>query len=195
MPYVLIIPRQEQPCDCAWGSLSVFWEDVQLGNEITQSKVKTNCCLPSRHQSKAVPPKRLTKQDFKSISIESGFLFPARLDLFTTQPQTCVKFSSLLHCGTPLCGGIQTLAKWTLLVLVAVFYYKLMFSERSLCFSTHALYASLFPFLQPELGKPKRNCYPLPGFDFTYGMYMHRRDGGVPEGRTLPLKHRPAANS
>ncbi|XP_066057397.1 cilia- and flagella-associated protein 77 [Chamaea fasciata] len=35
--------------------------------------------------------------------------------------------------------------------------------------------------LKPELGKPKRNCYPLPGPDFTYGMYMHRRDGGVPE--------------
>ncbi|NXO86600.1 CFA77 protein, partial [Sitta europaea] len=34
---------------------------------------------------------------------------------------------------------------------------------------------------QPELGKPKRNCYPLPGPDFTFGMYMHKRDGGVPE--------------
>ncbi|NXU36526.1 CFA77 protein, partial [Drymodes brunneopygia] len=34
---------------------------------------------------------------------------------------------------------------------------------------------------QPELGKPMRNCYPLPGPDFTYGKYMHRRDGGVPE--------------
>ncbi|NXL74682.1 CFA77 protein, partial [Leptocoma aspasia] len=34
---------------------------------------------------------------------------------------------------------------------------------------------------QPELGKPMRNCYPLPGPDFTYGMYMHKRDGGVPE--------------
>ncbi|NXY35167.1 CFA77 protein, partial [Pomatorhinus ruficollis] len=34
---------------------------------------------------------------------------------------------------------------------------------------------------QPELGKPMRNCYPLPGPNFTYGIYMHRRDGGVPE--------------
>ncbi|NXA79066.1 CFA77 protein, partial [Thryothorus ludovicianus] len=34
---------------------------------------------------------------------------------------------------------------------------------------------------QPELGKPKRNCYPLPGPDFTFGMYMHKRDGGVSE--------------
>ncbi|NWX59831.1 CFA77 protein, partial [Promerops cafer] len=34
---------------------------------------------------------------------------------------------------------------------------------------------------QPELGKPMRNCYSLPGPDFTYGMYMHKRDGGVPE--------------
>ncbi|RMB93394.1 hypothetical protein DUI87_30089 [Hirundo rustica rustica] len=35
--------------------------------------------------------------------------------------------------------------------------------------------------IKPELGKPMRNCYSLPGPDFTYGMYMHRRDGGVPE--------------
>ncbi|NXR84463.1 CFA77 protein, partial [Pycnonotus jocosus] len=34
---------------------------------------------------------------------------------------------------------------------------------------------------QPELGKSKRNCYPLPGPDFTYGMYIHKRDGGVSE--------------
>ncbi|NXN81972.1 CFA77 protein, partial [Bombycilla garrulus] len=34
---------------------------------------------------------------------------------------------------------------------------------------------------QPELGKPKRNCYSLPGPDFTYGIYMPKRDGGVPE--------------
>ncbi|KAI1232144.1 hypothetical protein IHE44_0007203 [Lamprotornis superbus] len=33
----------------------------------------------------------------------------------------------------------------------------------------------------PELGKPMRNCYSLPGLHFTYGMYMHKRDGGVPE--------------
>ncbi|KAM3659951.1 cilia- and flagella-associated protein 77 [Ammospiza maritima maritima] len=35
--------------------------------------------------------------------------------------------------------------------------------------------------IKPELGKPMRNCYSLPGPDFTYGMYMHKRDGGVPE--------------
>ncbi|NXU52165.1 CFA77 protein, partial [Turnix velox] len=34
---------------------------------------------------------------------------------------------------------------------------------------------------QPELGKPRRNCYPLPGFDFAYGLYIERTDGGVPE--------------
>ncbi|XP_010142561.1 PREDICTED: uncharacterized protein C9orf171 homolog, partial [Buceros rhinoceros silvestris] len=32
-----------------------------------------------------------------------------------------------------------------------------------------------------ELGKPQRNCYTLPGIDFSYGLYIHRRDGGVPE--------------
>ncbi|NWT07802.1 CFA77 protein, partial [Vireo altiloquus] len=34
---------------------------------------------------------------------------------------------------------------------------------------------------QPELGKPTRTCYSLPGPDFTYGMYLHKRDGGVAE--------------
>ncbi|XP_010114506.1 PREDICTED: uncharacterized protein C9orf171 homolog [Chlamydotis macqueenii] len=32
-----------------------------------------------------------------------------------------------------------------------------------------------------ELGKPQRNCYALPGFDFSYGLYIHSTDGGVPE--------------
>nr|XP_009933108.1 PREDICTED: uncharacterized protein C9orf171 homolog [Opisthocomus hoazin] len=32
-----------------------------------------------------------------------------------------------------------------------------------------------------ELGKPQRNCYTLPGFDFAYGLYIHRTDGGVSE--------------
>lgn len=157
------------------------------------------------HHSWASPPKRgeinQTKQeDFKSLSVESGSLFPARLGLFITQKQTLC-FSSFLHCGTYLCSRIQALAKWTLLVLLAEFCYKFLFSgalsyqKRSLCFSINALYPSLFPFLQPELGKPMRNCYSLPGFDFTYGMYMHKRDGGVPEGRTLLLKHRPATKS
>ncbi|NXW46982.1 CFA77 protein, partial [Nyctiprogne leucopyga] len=31
-----------------------------------------------------------------------------------------------------------------------------------------------------ELGKPQRNCYTLPGFDFSYGLYIHGTDGGVP---------------
>ncbi|XP_040462682.1 cilia- and flagella-associated protein 77 [Falco naumanni] len=35
--------------------------------------------------------------------------------------------------------------------------------------------------LKAELGKPQRNCYTLPGFDFSYGMHTHRTDGGVPE--------------
>ncbi|NXX41038.1 CFA77 protein, partial [Tricholaema leucomelas] len=34
---------------------------------------------------------------------------------------------------------------------------------------------------QPELGKPQRNCYTLPGLDFSYGLYLQRTDGGVPE--------------
>uniref|UniRef100_A0A8C8B0U5 Cilia and flagella associated protein 77 n=1 Tax=Otus sunia TaxID=257818 RepID=A0A8C8B0U5_9STRI len=38
-----------------------------------------------------------------------------------------------------------------------------------------------FTLLQAELGKPQRNCYTLPGFDFSYGLYIHRTDGGVPE--------------
>ncbi|KAF7241011.1 Cilia- and flagella-associated protein 77, partial [Varanus komodoensis] len=36
-------------------------------------------------------------------------------------------------------------------------------------------------FVQPELGKPRRNCYTLPGHDFNYGLYIHGLDGGVPE--------------
>ncbi|NXG61818.1 CFA77 protein, partial [Hemiprocne comata] len=34
---------------------------------------------------------------------------------------------------------------------------------------------------QAEVGKPRRNCYTLPGFDFAYGLYIQRTDGGVPE--------------
>ncbi|NWS73982.1 CFA77 protein, partial [Crotophaga sulcirostris] len=34
---------------------------------------------------------------------------------------------------------------------------------------------------QAELGKPRRNCYTLPGADFSYGLYIQRTDGGVPE--------------
>ncbi|NWH60645.1 CFA77 protein, partial [Geococcyx californianus] len=34
---------------------------------------------------------------------------------------------------------------------------------------------------QAELGKPRRNCYTLPGADFSYGLSIQRTDGGVPE--------------
>ncbi|NWI69003.1 CFA77 protein, partial [Todus mexicanus] len=34
---------------------------------------------------------------------------------------------------------------------------------------------------QAEVGKPQRNLYTLPGFDFSYGLYIERTDGGVPE--------------
>ncbi|XP_060106924.1 cilia- and flagella-associated protein 77 [Heteronotia binoei] len=34
---------------------------------------------------------------------------------------------------------------------------------------------------KPELGKPRRSCYTLPGYDFNYGLYLHGTDGGVPE--------------
>ncbi|NWW81833.1 CFA77 protein, partial [Climacteris rufus] len=46
---------------------------------------------------------------------------------------------------------------------------------------------------QPEVGKPMRNCYSLPGSDFTYGMYIHKRDGGVAEaiGHWDAVKARP----
>ncbi|KAM6431043.1 cilia- and flagella-associated protein 77 [Liasis olivaceus] len=34
---------------------------------------------------------------------------------------------------------------------------------------------------KPELGKPRRSNYTLPGYDFNYGLYLHGLDGGVPE--------------
>ncbi|XP_009997281.1 PREDICTED: uncharacterized protein C9orf171 homolog [Chaetura pelagica] len=37
-----------------------------------------------------------------------------------------------------------------------------------------------FTLVQAEVGKPRRNCYTLPGFDFAYGLYIERTDGGVP---------------
>ncbi|XP_063001054.1 cilia- and flagella-associated protein 77 [Elgaria multicarinata webbii] len=33
---------------------------------------------------------------------------------------------------------------------------------------------------KPELGKPRRSCYTLPGHAFNYGLYVHGLDGGVP---------------
>ncbi|NXW57353.1 CFA77 protein, partial [Eurystomus gularis] len=47
---------------------------------------------------------------------------------------------------------------------------------------------------QAEVGKPQRNCYTLPGFDFSYGLYIHRTDGGVPEaiGHWNTVKPRPS---
>ncbi|NXT73366.1 CFA77 protein, partial [Zapornia atra] len=47
---------------------------------------------------------------------------------------------------------------------------------------------------QAELGKPQRNCTTLPGFDFSYGLYIKRTDGGVPEaiGQWQTVKPRTA---
>ncbi|CAI5794124.1 Hypothetical predicted protein [Podarcis lilfordi] len=39
---------------------------------------------------------------------------------------------------------------------------------------------------KPELGKPRRSCYTLPGYAFSYGLYLHGLDGGVAEG---PPRH------
>ncbi|XP_025917849.1 cilia- and flagella-associated protein 77 [Apteryx rowi] len=48
--------------------------------------------------------------------------------------------------------------------------------------------------LKPKLGKPRRSSYTLPGPDFSYGLYIHRTDGGVPEaiGHWHTMKPRPA---
>ncbi|KAM8796640.1 cilia- and flagella-associated protein 77 [Eudromia elegans] len=45
-----------------------------------------------------------------------------------------------------------------------------------------------------ELGKPRRCSYALPGHDFSYGLYIHGTDGGVPEaiGHWHAMKPRPA---
>ncbi|XP_062447297.1 cilia- and flagella-associated protein 77 [Rhea pennata] len=45
-----------------------------------------------------------------------------------------------------------------------------------------------------ELGKPRRSSYTLPGPDFSYGLYIHGTDGGVPEaiGHWHAMKPRPA---
>ncbi|XP_048678621.1 cilia- and flagella-associated protein 77 isoform X2 [Caretta caretta] len=44
-----------------------------------------------------------------------------------------------------------------------------------------------------EVGKPRRSCYTLPGYDFAYGLYLHGADGGVPEaiGHWHSMKPRP----
>ncbi|XP_042334505.1 cilia- and flagella-associated protein 77 isoform X1 [Sceloporus undulatus] len=34
---------------------------------------------------------------------------------------------------------------------------------------------------KPEVGKPRRSCYTLPGYGFNYGLYLRGTDGGVPE--------------
>ncbi|XP_061460474.1 cilia- and flagella-associated protein 77 [Rhineura floridana] len=53
---------------------------------------------------------------------------------------------------------------------------------------------------KPEVGKPRRSCYTLPGYTFNYGLYLHGLDGGVPEAighwnsikpRVLLAKERP----
>uniref|UniRef100_A0A7M4EFV6 Cilia and flagella associated protein 77 n=1 Tax=Crocodylus porosus TaxID=8502 RepID=A0A7M4EFV6_CROPO len=48
-------------------------------------------------------------------------------------------------------------------------------------------------FFQPELGKPRRSSYALPGPDFTYGLCIRGTDGGVPEaiGHWHSMKPRP----
>lgn len=67
--------------------------------------------------------------------------------------------------------------------------YMILFSEgaahqaRSLFF----FFNLILP--QAELGKPLRNCYTLPGLDFSYGLYIERTDGGVPEGMAMLLKY------
>ncbi|NXC45505.1 CFA77 protein, partial [Penelope pileata] len=49
---------------------------------------------------------------------------------------------------------------------------------------------------QAELGKPQRNCYTLPGYDFPFGLYIERTDGGVPEaiGHWNTIKPRTSSN-
>uniref|UniRef100_A0A8C8SN06 Cilia and flagella associated protein 77 n=1 Tax=Pelusios castaneus TaxID=367368 RepID=A0A8C8SN06_9SAUR len=44
-----------------------------------------------------------------------------------------------------------------------------------------------------ELGKARRSCYTLPGYDFAYGLYIHGNDGGVPEaiGHWHSMKPKP----
>ncbi|XP_067328080.1 cilia- and flagella-associated protein 77 [Anolis sagrei] len=53
---------------------------------------------------------------------------------------------------------------------------------------------------KPEVGKPRRSCYTLPGYDFNYGLYLRGLDGGVPEAiggwacapvRVVPAKEKP----
>ncbi|KFP86854.1 Uncharacterized protein C9orf171, partial [Acanthisitta chloris] len=87
-------------------------------------------------------------------------------------------FSSLLHFC--LCSGIPTLPNEATatpgtcghgLLQIFIFRGALAYQKRSLCFSFH------FTFLQEEVGKPQRNCYSLPGFDFTYGLYIPRTEG------------------
>ncbi|XP_053137588.1 cilia- and flagella-associated protein 77 isoform X2 [Hemicordylus capensis] len=46
---------------------------------------------------------------------------------------------------------------------------------------------------KPEVGKPRRSCYTLPGYAFNYGLYLHGVDGGVAEaiGHWNAIKPRP----
>uniref|UniRef100_K7FEX9 Cilia and flagella associated protein 77 n=1 Tax=Pelodiscus sinensis TaxID=13735 RepID=K7FEX9_PELSI len=52
---------------------------------------------------------------------------------------------------------------------------------------------SCLPAHLAELGKPRRSCYTLPGYDFAYGLYLHGDDGGVPEaiGHWHSMKPKP----
>lgn len=73
--------------------------------------------------------------------------------------------------------------------------YMILFSE-GVAHQARSLFFFFNPILlQAELGKPLRNCYTLPGLDFSYGLYIERTDGGVPEGMAMPLKYTsPRAN-
>uniref|UniRef100_A0A669Q6K2 Cilia- and flagella-associated protein 77 n=1 Tax=Phasianus colchicus TaxID=9054 RepID=A0A669Q6K2_PHACC len=58
--------------------------------------------------------------------------------------------------------------------------YMILFSE-GVAHQARSLFFFDLILPQAELGKPLRNCYTLPGLDFSYGLYIERTDGGVPE--------------
>ncbi|XP_019331495.1 cilia- and flagella-associated protein 77 isoform X1 [Alligator mississippiensis] len=70
--------------------------------------------------------------------------------------------------------------------------YKAGRKESSCPFSILRISQTYVPLL-PELGKPRRSSYALPGPDFTYGLCIRGTDGGVPEaiGHWHAMKPRP----
>ena len=66
--------------------------------------------------------------------------------------------------------------------------YMILFSE-GVAHQARSLFFFDLILPQAELGKPLRNCYTLPGLDFSYGLYIERTDGGVPEGMAVLLKY------